>query len=135
MNKQENNGKPSAAAENWENKIKPALRKTGEVLSAVWKWVYRLRSIVLAIPVALGAVSLAIYNTANLPELVGINLQANGSYAVMVQRSTAVSVPLLVTGACLLLMFLSRKTVYPWLISLFSLALPVLIYITNVFPG
>ena len=38
-------------------------------------------------------------------------------------------------AACLLLMFLSRRVVYPWLVSIFSLALPLLIYITNVFPA
>ena len=125
----------SAAAGSWKDKIKPILSKTGKVLSVIWKWIYRLRGAVLAIPVAIAAISLAIYNTANLPELVDINLQANGAYAMMVERGTAVSVPLLITGVCLVLMFISRKTIYPWLISVFSLALPLLIYFTNVFPG
>lgn len=125
----------SAAVGSWKDKIKPILSKTGKVLSVIWKWIYRLRGAVLAIPVAIAAISLAIYNTANLPELVGINLQANGAYAMMVERGTAVSVPLLITGVCLVLMFISRKTIYPWLISVFSLALPLLIYFTNVFPG
>lgn len=106
-----------------------------QVLKSVWRWAYRLRSVVLAIPVALGAVSLAIHNQAKLPDLVGFDLQATGEYAHMVAKEIAVFGPLAVTAACLLLMFCSRKILYPWLISLFSLTLPILIYITNTFPG
>ena len=109
--------------------------KTMNGLKAVWKWVYRLRSVILAIPVAAGAVILAIYNQANLPDEVGINIQASGEYAEMVGKSVAVLGPLAVTAVCLLMVFCSRKVLYPWLISLFSLALPILIYITNIFPG
>ena len=43
--------------------------------------------------------------------------------------------PLVVTGVCLVMMWLSRRTIYPWIISIFSLVLPILIWITNVFPG
>jgi multidrug efflux pump subunit AcrB len=109
--------------------------KTMNGLKAVWKWVYRLRSVILAIPVAAGAVILAIHNQANLPDEVGINIQASGEYAEMVGKSVAVLGPLAVTAVCLLMVFCSRKVLYPWLISLFSLALPILIYITNIFPG
>lgn len=138
MSKQENRGnkqRTAAKSTDFMQTVRAAARKAGKVLSVVWKWVYRLRSIVLAVPVALGAVYLAIYNTAKLPELVGINLQANGEYAMMIERGTAVTVPLVVTGVCLLLMFVSRRTIYPWLISIFSLIVPILIYVTNVFPG
>jgi len=100
-----------------------------------WKWAYRLRSVILAIPVALGALVLAIHNQARLPSMVGLNLQANGEYALMVGKSIAVLGPLVVTAACLLMMFCSRKVLYPWLISLFSLALPLMVYFTNMFPG
>ena len=101
----------------------------------LWKWVYRLRSVILAVPVALGAIILALHNHANLPETVGINIQATGEYAETVSRSVAVLGPLAVTAVCLLMVFCSRKVLYPWLISLFSLVLPLLIYITNIFPG
>ncbi len=138
MSKQENNSKQqrrAAKSSDFMQSAALAARKTGKVLSVIWKWVYRLRSVVLAVPVALGAIYLAIYNSAKLPELVGINLQASGEYAMMIERGTAVSVPLVITGVCLLLMFVSKRTIYPWLISVFSLIVPVLIYITNVFPG
>ena len=110
-------------------------QETRAKLKAFWKWAYRLRSVILAIPVAIGAVVLAIYNQANLPDMVGINIQATGEYAQMIGKGIAVLGPLAVTAVCLLMMFCSRKVLYPWLISLFSLALPLLIYITNTFPG
>ncbi len=109
--------------------------ETKHKLKIFWKWAYRLRSVILAIPVAAAAVILAIHNQAMLPSSVGIQIQANGEYASMVSRSVAVLGPLAVTAVCLLMVFCSRKVLYPWLISLFSLALPLLIYITNTFPG
>ncbi len=106
-----------------------------EKLKSLWKWAYRLRSVVLAIPVAFGAVVLAIHNQAKLPARVGFDLQATGEYAQMVGKSVAVFGPLAVTAVCLLMMFCSRKVLYPWLVSLLSLVLPILIYITNTFQG
>jgi hypothetical protein len=32
-------------------------------------------------------------------------------------------------------MFLSKKVLYPWLISVFSLALPLVLWLTNIFPN
>ena len=102
-------------------------------------WLYRLimrfRKIFITIPVVYGALKLAMYNQENLPSQVGILLQENGSYAYTVAQNVAIMGPLAVTAACLLLMFCSRRTLYPWLISMFSLALPVLILITNIFPS
>lgn len=116
---------------NTENKK----QKTWQVLKAVGKWMYRLRSVILAIPVAVAAVILAIYNQANLPSMVGLDIQASGEYAQVISKGVAVMGPLAVTAVCLLLMFCSRRVVYPWLISVFSLALPLVLYFTNVFPG
>ena len=101
---------------------------------AFWSWVFRLRSVGLAIPVAVGAVCLAVYNEVTLPAMVGIDLLANGEYAQMIPREVAVVFPLALTALCPLFMFCSRRVVYPWLISLFSLVLPLLILITNIFP-
>lgn len=100
-----------------------------------WSWVFKLRSVGLAIPVAVCAVLLAVYNEATLPAMVGIDLQASGEYAQMIAREVAVLGPLALTALCLLLMFCSRRVIYPWLISLFSLVLPLLILITNIFPA
>ncbi len=118
----------------WQQ-MQPGLRKIGNTLHGLWKWFYRLRSVVLAIPVGVAAVFLALHNQINLPAKVGVDLQATGEYAQLVSRELAVFGPLAVTALCLVLMFCSRKVVYPWLISLFSLALPLLLLITNIFPG
>lgn len=127
-------GKLDGAKKNLQS-MQPGLKRTADALRSIWKWIYRLRSVILAIPVALGAAGLAIYNQATLPDMVGINLQASGAYAQMVGKGVAVMGPLALTAVCLLLMFCSRRVLYPWLISLFSLVLPVLILITNIFPG
>ena len=74
-------------------------------------------------------------NMAQLPEEVGINLLANGEYEYLVSRGLAVMAPLAVTGVCILMMWMSRRTIYPWIISIFSLVLPLLIWVTNVFPA
>ena len=112
-----------------------AKKENNAKIASLWKWVYKLRSVLLAIPVAVGAVILAIFNQINLPDVVGINIQASGEYALVVGKSIAVLGPLVVTAACLLMMFCSRRVVYPWLISIFTLVLPILLWITNVFPA
>ena len=103
-------------------------------LSLVMKICYHFRKVIMAIPVVYYALKLAMYNLQHLPEQVGINLQASGEFARMISRENAVTWPLMVTGACLALMVFSRKTVYPWLISVFSLVLPLLLLLTNLYP-
>lgn len=102
-------------------------------LRTVWRWVYRLRSIVLAIPVLVTSVILAIYNMANLPEIIGINIQSNGEYTQAITRGVAVMGPFALTAVCLLLMFCSKRVLYPWLISLFSLVLPFVFLFMSTF--
>ena len=119
----------------WLEKTLNVLKKIGSVLKSIAKWIYRLRGFFMAIPVVLAALYLATKNMARLPDEVGINLLANGQYEYLISRGLAVMGPLVVTGVCLVMMFLSRRTVFPWLISIFSLVLPLLIYITNVFPA
>ena len=123
-------------------KMAPGLQKTGTVLGKIGYvlkqiglWIYRLRRVFMAVPVIFAALKIAGQNMQRLPELVGLNLQSTGEFAQMVSREYAVFGPLGVTAACLLMMFLSRRTFYPWLIALFSIALPVLILITNIFPA
>ena len=111
------------------------LKKVGIVLTLTGKWAYRLRSLVLSIPVFVCACALAIRNVSLLPELVGINILASGEYQWFISRGAAVMLPLALTAVCLLLMFCSKKILYPWLISVFSLAVPLVLWITNVFPA
>ena len=133
-NNMEKNPESTASASGWE-KTGRVLKTTGKVFKGIGIWIYRLRGFFMAIPVALAALSLAAQNMARLPEEVGINLLANGEYQYLVSRSLAVMAPLVVTGGCLVLMWLSRKPVYPWIISIFTLVLPILIWFTNVFPA
>ena len=119
----------------WLEKTLNVFRAIGRVLASIGKWIYRLRGLFMAIPVVLASLYLASQNMARLPEEVGINLLANGQYEYLIGRGLAVMAPLLVTAVCLVMMWLSRRTIYPWIISIFSLILPWLIYITNVFPA
>ena len=117
------------------NRAKPGLEKTGDILSLIGLWLWRLRKFVMAIPVVWLSLYFARMNYSMLPPMVGIDLLTTGEYARMITREAAVYGPLAVTAVCLLMMFLSRRTFYPWLIAMFSVALPVLILITNIFPG
>lgn len=109
--------------------------KTAKVLNLTGVWIWRLRKVIMAIPIIWLSIYIARLNYNMLPDMVGINLQLTGEYARMVSKSLAVYGPLAITGACMLMMMVSRKTLFPWLICLFSLALPMLILFTNVFPG
>lgn len=132
------NAKWQSFLEKAQDTLQPVLkvlRVIGNVVRVIASYVVRLRKIIMAAPVLVAAVYLAQYNYEHLPSQVGIDIQATGQYAQMISRNAAVLAPLVVTGACLVLMFCSRRTVYPWVISIFSLALPVLILITNIFPA
>ena len=110
-------------------------KKIEEVISVIYRCIFRLRKIFMAIPVVYVAMQIAQKNMERLPEAVGLNLQSTGEFAVMVTREYAVYGPLGVTAFCLLLMFFSRKTLVPWVISIFTLVLPYLIYFTNMYRG
>ena len=114
------------------------LGKVGTVLAAIWKgfstgciWIYRARKFIMAAPVAFYAIKLAIANANRLPEMVGMDIQASGEFARMVSRQSAVMGPLGLTAFCLVLVLCSKKPLLPWLISAFTLILPILIWMTN----
>lgn len=114
-------------------KVYQVYKKVEEVISIIYRCIFKLRKVFMALPVVYLAIRIAAANLQRLPEAVGINMQSNGEFALMVTRNYAVYGPLGITGFCLLLMFFSRKTVYPWVISIFSLVLPYLLYITNLY--
>lgn len=122
------------AAPGWEQ-AKTVAAKINYVINLIGVWLFRLRKIVLAAPVVYYALQLADYNREHLPEMVGIDLQSTGEFAQMISRDLAVMGPLALTAACLLLMFCSRKAVYPWAISIFTLALPILLLLSNIYPA
>lgn len=109
--------------------------KTWKIVRMVWAYIYRLRSVIMAVPVAIAAIWLAVVNISRLPQSVGLWLLTDGSFWVLVPKQIAVIGPLAVTALCVLLMLCSKKTVYPWLISVFSLVLPLVIFFTNVYPA
>lgn len=126
-------GKKSAQ-QVWEN-IRVWYQTACQVLERVWYVVYRSRKLLLSIPVIVLAVYLAGKSQSMLPEHVGIWLMEDGSFKYMVSQEMAIYAPLALTGGCLVMMFCSRRTVYPWLISLFSLVVPLLVLLINVFPA
>lgn len=116
-------------------KFKTVISKINHVINIIGLWLYRLRKPVMAAPVVYYALKLAQYNAEHLPEQVGINLQSTGEFAMTIARNMAVMGPLALTAACILLMFCSRKAMYSWAISIFTLALPLLILFTNLYPA
>ena len=114
-------------------KIYQIYQKVEEVISVIYRCIFKLRKVFLAIPVVLLAIRIASANMERLPEAVGINMQSNGEFALMVTRNYAVYGPLGITAFCLLLMFFSRKAIYPWVISIFTLVLPYMLYLTNLY--
>lgn len=110
----------------------------GSMFKIICIWVYKLRSVFLAIPVAFAAIIMAIQNMTRLPETVNLYFPGENiltANLTELSREAAVFGPLLVTVVCLVMMFLSRRVTFPWLISLFSLILPPFIYFITVFPG
>lgn len=122
---------------NWWQRFVQALRgiykRIETIVVTLCSWVFRLRKVFMVLPVLWAALELAIYSQENLPETVGFNIQATGEFAQVISRNTAVYGPLGLTCACLVLVLLSRRTVYPWIISIFTLTLPVLILVLNSF--
>ena len=117
-----------------ETKKTGSFQKVWNVMRMIGNLIYRLRKIIMSIPVVYYAIVFGVYNAKYLPERVGLVLQSNGEFAQTVSRCLAVMGPLGVTAACLLLMFCSRRTLYPWLISIMSLLLPMLILLLNNYP-
>ena len=111
------------------------IQNINSLISFIGNVLFRLRKLVLAVPVVYWALKLASYNREHLPEQVGLNIQSSGEFAQMISRDLAVMGPLGLTAACLLLMFCSRKAMYSWAISIFTLALPLLLLLSNLYPA
>ncbi len=124
-------------------KTRKILRKTGLIFSKLWRYMFMFRGLIMAAPVATMSIILASKCNTDLPDSVlvtlpAINAQAEDSlFGFLVFRTeylahgTAVMAPLILTSACLLLMLCSKRIFYPWLISVFTLVLPVFLLLTN----
>lgn len=134
-----------AFMEKWNDLVErsaPAREKAKEIWSVIseklgsfWNYIMKFKKLFLCIPVAIFAIILAIRNLLSLPAHVGISLNADGGFAYEMVRELAVFSPLLVTGLCLLFVFMSKRTLTPWLVSVFSLVLPLWILFINTFPA
>ncbi len=124
----------------WQS-IKPRNDGSSDKFRTLYTWVYKLRSVFLAIPVGAVAVIMAVNNSVQLPDSVALVIPAftkSGDVVLetlYLAKSVAVMGPLAVTALCLLLMFCSRRVAYPWLISVFSLVLPLFLHFSCIFPG
>lgn len=137
--------KVNMVADKWNDlraKLTAAVNTSGTVYEKIKRVIgilvmvlYRLRKIFLAIPVVYYALKLARYNMEHLPEQVGINLQADGFFASTISREMAVMGPLVLTGGCLVLMLFSRKALPSWAICVFTLVLPLLLLVSNIYPA
>lgn len=133
-------------------KPRPGMEKAGRFLrklkincTALVDYIYKLRGLILAVPTATVAIVLAAINNTRLPETVetvlpSIDLEAADAIlgflvyrTEYIPRSTAVFAPAVLTLACLLLMLCSKRVLYPWMISLFSLVIPLFLLLTNVY--
>ena len=117
------------------SKIHQITSKVVNTLISAWKYVLKFKKIFLAVPVGTMAVILALQNLIKLPPIVGLDLQANGDFNIQIIREVAAIGPMAITAVCLLLMFCSKRTLTPWIVSVISLLLPLLILITNTFPA
>lgn len=128
-------GKEKKSKEQIWADVRSGYQTTCQVLDRVWYVLYRSRKLLLSIPVICLAVYLARRSQSLLPENVGVWLLEDGSFKYMISQEMAIYGPLALTGGCLVMMYCSRRTLYPWLISLFTLVVPVLILLINVFPA
>lgn len=109
--------------------------KFWKVLKLIGKYIVKLWPVIISTPVAIMSVVLAIKNAARLPDTVGINLLSSGDFGLLMPKLIVVLAPLLLTGICIVLTIFSKRTLFPWLVSVFTLVLPILIWITNIYPA
>ena len=105
-----------------------------EEISTFWyvlHVIYKLRAVFLSIPVAVAAVIMAVYSSRFLPAKVGVFMQATGSYQFYIDRPMAIAIPLVITGVALVITLCAKKVTFPWCISLFSLILPAILWLTT----
>ena len=137
----------------WQ-KVRPGFAAVGRVFRAIGKvfyyiglWIYRLRSIFLSVPVALAAFVLATMNMRRLPETVEVTkmtINTKSEEALFgflelstttISRGLAVNIPLILTAICLVMMLCSKRAMYPFVIAVFTLLLPIALYFFAVFPA
>lgn len=120
--------------ERWA-KTQEVFRIIGRVFYIIGRILFHMRKIFLTLPVLWLAFKVYNYAKELLPDTVGVWLLENGDYAFSLGVDAALISCLAVTAACLVLMYLSRRTILPWIISIFTLVLPVMLVLTNMYPS
>lgn len=127
----------------WE-KIADVFCGIGHVFRILWTLIVRLRKIILAAPVIVMSMHLAKECSKVLAgpfRFYIMDLLASFKHSdlivrqVEVSREMAIIGPMAVTGTCLVLMFLSRRTLYPWIISIFTLVIPLYVLFAGYLPA
>lgn len=122
---------------------KTVFGKIGAFIHAVGVFLFCLRKPVMTIPVVYAALKIARVGLEYLPDRVRlellpseifVNLSQDGAYILEMAKEQFLYGSLALTGICLVLMWCSRKTVYPWIISIFTLILPLVVLISNIYP-
>lgn len=116
-------------------KTQEVFRKIGRVCYIIGRVLFHMRKIFLTLPVVWLAFKVCSYAKEMLPDAVGVWLLENGDYAFTLGANAALTSCLAVTAACLVLMYLSRRTILPWVVSMFTLVLPVMLVLTNMYPS
>ena len=119
---------------NGGKKVKKFFRKVWKNVKKIAAKIFHYRAVFLALIVVACSLTMAAVSMFLLPAQVGIDLQIDGSYTFMLPKLLAVLFPVLITLISLVFVLISKRTLYPWLISLFTLALPAVILLTNIFP-
>ena len=126
--------------------IAAIFRGIGRVFALTWKYIFLFRGIIISAPLAAAAVIVAAWGRKNLPDMVEIthvalNREAEGAIFGMfvmntefISQDVAVYVPLTLTGICVVMTILSKRTLYPWLIGVLTLCLPIVMYLLNIYP-
>ena len=126
--------------------IAAIFRGIGRVFALAWKYIFLFRGIIISAPLAAAAVIVATWGQKNLPEMVEIThivLDKDAEGAIFglfamttetISRDVAVFAPLTLTGVCIVMTILSKRTLYPWLIGMLTLCLPIVMYLLNTYP-
>lgn len=107
--------------------------KKGSGILKFFRGVFRLRGLLLSLPVAAASGYIAYLSYNNLPEMVGLLVQPTGGFQFMITRQIAVLAPLAITFLCILITICAKKVIFPWLLSIFTLIIPGVLWLTNVF--
>lgn len=121
-------------------------RSIGRTMRNLWKYIFWFRSVVLGAPLGVAACVQAARNVNRLPELVAytkfvVDAEAPGALMGLfvmsteyISRNLAVMIPLGLTGLCIVLMVLSKRMLFPFIIGVMTVLLTEAIYWLGLFP-